>query len=234
MANGNDIYQKALTRKGQAYIEGTQVPKDDPNWTGPWDCAELCSWAVYQVATIIYGCTNDNAPPAKADAYSGSWGTDAHAKGIIISVADAAGIPGAMVLRVPNSQLGGHIVVSDGKGGTIEAKGKAWGVCQDTLSNRRWDMGILVPGIDYSNPAAVGVAPPSYTIYRYQTPMMHSAKVGEIQQALTDAGFDTNGVDDFFGTDTLKAVVAFQKAEGLTPDGEVGKDTAAALGISLT
>jgi membrane-bound lytic murein transglycosylase B len=64
-------------------------------------------------------------------------------------------------------------------------------------------------------------------------PMMNSPKVGEIQQALTDAGFDTNGVDDIFGVNTLNAVIAFQNANDLTPDGEVGKDTAAALGIVL-
>jgi hypothetical protein len=58
MATGNDIYQKALTRNGQAYVEGTLVPKDDPNWMGPLDCAELCSWVLHQVAAIIYGCTS--------------------------------------------------------------------------------------------------------------------------------------------------------------------------------
>ncbi|QEC78700.1 peptidoglycan-binding domain-containing protein [Mucilaginibacter ginsenosidivorax] len=233
MATGKDIYQKALTRKGQAYIEGTLAPKDDPNWNGPWDCAELCSWAVYQVANLIYGCTNDHASPAHADAYSGAWKIDAESKGIIIPVQKAAGIPGAMVLRAPSAALGGHIVVSDGNGGTIEAKGKNWGVVQDTLDNRRWDYGILVPGIDYTSPEDVPVAPPDYVIYRYTNPMMVAKKIGEIQQALTGVGFGTKGIDDIFGVNTRNAVIDFQKANGLTVDGEVGKDTAAALGITL-
>ncbi len=97
------------------------------NWSGPWDCAELCSLALYEVSNISYDCTNDNAAPAVADAYSGAWKIDDEAKGNIISVANAAGTPGAMVLRAPTAQLGGHIVLSDGNGGTIEAKGKAWG-----------------------------------------------------------------------------------------------------------
>lgn len=234
MATGNDIYAKALTRKGQPYIEGTLVPKDDSNWSGPWDCAELCSWAVYQVADVIYGCTNDNALPAHADAYSGAWKDDVESKGIIVTIQKAAGIAGAMVLRAPTAQLGGHIVVSDGKGGTIEAKGKAWGVVEDTLSNRRWDYGILVRGINYDAPAGMTVAPPNYIVYRYMNPMMVATKIGEIQQALTNAGFGTKGIDDIFGMNTLNAVIAFQKAQGLTVDGEVGTDTAAALGILLS
>ncbi len=233
MATGQDILNKALTKKGQTYIEGTLVPKDDPNWSGPWDCAELASWAVYQVAKIIYGCTNDSAQPAHADAYSGAWKHDAELKGIIVTTEVAAATPGAMVLRAPTAALGGHIVVSDGKGGTIEAKGKAWGVVQDTLSGRRWDYGILVPGISYTAATAVSVPPPNYTIYRYTNPMMVSSKIGQIQQALTNAGFGTKGIDNIFGTNTLNAVLAFQQAKGLLVDGEVGKDTAAALGITL-
>jgi hypothetical protein len=233
MTTGKDLYQKALTRKGEPYIEGTLVPKDDPNWTGPWDCAELLSWAVYQTAKVLYGCTNDSALPAHADAYTGAWKTDAETKGIIIPVAQAASIVGATVLRAPAAQLGGHIVFSDGKGGTIEAKGKQWGVVQDTLSGRRWDFGILVPGISYDKPKAVDVPVPAYTVYRYMIPIMVSEKVGEIQKALTSAGFATKGVDNIFGIHTRDAVISFQTAKGLTVDGEVGKETAAALGIIL-
>jgi len=63
--------------------------------------------------------------------------------------------------------------------------------------------------------------------------MMISPVVGKIQKALTDAGFDTKGIDNVFGQNTLKAVEAFQAAKDLVVDGEVGKDTAAALGITL-
>jgi hypothetical protein len=233
MATGQDIYDKAMTRKGQAYIEGTLVPKDDATWSGPWDCAELASWAVYQVSVIICGCTNDQAPPAVADAYTGAWKNDATAKGIIISATDAAGIVGAAVLRAPTDLVGGHIVISDGQGGTIEAKGKAWGVVQDTLSNRRWDYGIKIPGIAYDDPAPVVINAPASVIYRYIIPLMDSPKVGEIQQALTNAGYDTKGVDDIFGVNTRDAVIGFQQDQGLVVDGEVGDDTAGALGIAL-
>jgi peptidoglycan hydrolase-like protein with peptidoglycan-binding domain len=54
-------------------------------------------------------------------------------------------------------------------------------------------------------------------------------EVREMQRALKDKGFDPQGTDGKFGANTRKAVVAFQKANGLEPDGVVGKDTRKAL-----
>jgi putative peptidoglycan binding protein/glycoside hydrolase-like protein len=54
-----------------------------------------------------------------------------------------------------------------------------------------------------------------------------------IQRALAAAGFNTDGADDI-GPKTKAAVKAFQKANGLKPDGIVGPVTAAALGLTLT
>lgn len=53
-----------------------------------------------------------------------------------------------------------------------------------------------------------------------------------IQQALVNHGYNTGGVDGIAGENTYNAVVAFQKANGLTPDGMVGNATKAKLGIS--
>lgn len=53
--------------------------------------------------------------------------------------------------------------------------------------------------------------------------------VKELQRALKEKGFDPQGTDGKFGENTRKAVVAFQKANGLKADGVVGKDTLAAL-----
>ena len=44
-------------------------------------------------------------------------------------------------------------------------------------------------------------------------PIMVSEKIGKNQKALTDAGFDTKGVDKFYGADTAKAVETFQSAK---------------------
>lgn len=50
-----------------------------------------------------------------------------------------------------------------------------------------------------------------------------------LQQKLKDAGFDPGLLDGKFELGTEAAVIAFQKNEGLEPDGIVGRDTQSAL-----
>lgn len=58
--------------------------------------------------------------------------------------------------------------------------------------------------------------------------------VKAIQRKLKNWGYYNGAVDGIFGAGTKKAVVYFQKKNGLTADGVVGSKTLAALGISLT
>ena len=55
------------------------------------------------------------------------------------------------------------------------------------------------------------------------------AVIRELQQALSSAGYNPGRVDGTFGPRTEAAVIAFQQANGLSPDGVVGPDTASAL-----
>lgn len=59
-----------------------------------------------------------------------------------------------------------------------------------------------------------------------------SEEVRKIQTALRDRGYFTSNIDGIFGTLTKNAVIAFQKDNGLTPDGIAGKNTLKALGIT--
>lgn len=234
MSTGKKIFDLACTKKGQIYKLGVLVPKNKSNYNGPWDCAEFISWMVFQVANQLYGCYNNNGNPAIAEAYTGFWKRDAESKGKIITLAQAARIKGAAVLRVAADNRIGHIVISDGEGGTIEANGTKTGVIRSTLNGRRWDYGILVPFINYDNPATdIEVTHPSTIIYRYTNPLMVSVKIGEIQQALKAQGFDPQGIDNIYGINTLKAVEAFQQEKGIVADGEVGEITASLLHIQL-
>lgn len=53
--------------------------------------------------------------------------------------------------------------------------------------------------------------------------------VTRLQQALTNRGFNPQGIDGAFGNNTRAAVMAFQRAQGLTADGIVGPDTSEKL-----
>lgn len=58
------------------------------------------------------------------------------------------------------------------------------------------------------------------------------SEVSQIQSRLKEWGYYNGAVDGIFGTATKNAVIAFQKANGLTADGIVGSKTLEAIGIS--
>jgi N-acetylmuramoyl-L-alanine amidase len=232
-ASGADLVSLGQKHVGEKYVLGVLVPKNNSGWKGPWDCSEFASWLVYQVAGELYGCESDSGNPATSDAFTGYWGRDARGLGEIVSLDVAAGTAGACVLRLAQPGTTGHIVISDGRGGTVEAHSHLDGVINSTLNGRRWDLGILVRGIAYDRRTGPPVTPPPTEIYRLTTPQMTGAVVENIQNALKDKGFDPGGIDGRFGPQTQAAVVAFQLSAGLVADGEVGPLTAAALGIAL-
>lgn len=57
--------------------------------------------------------------------------------------------------------------------------------------------------------------------------------VQKVQQKLKTWGYYTGSVDGKFGQTTYDAIIRFQRKNGLTADGVVGKSTFAALGISV-
>jgi peptidoglycan hydrolase-like protein with peptidoglycan-binding domain len=95
-------------------------------------------------------------------------------------------------------------------------------------------MGILIPGISYEEGNGIPDPTPPGIIYRLTSPLMRGEKIEQIQQKLESLGFKPGAADGIFGHQTFAAVMDFQKSNGLVPDGEVGLQTAKALGIMLT
>ena len=234
MITGQQILDLAIQHVGEQYVFGVFVAKDNPNWRGPWDCAEFVSWCVYQVSKRLYGCRNDRGKASTADAYTGYWARDQKTLGRRVTLDTAARMPGAAVLRTPIvGQVVGHIVISDGQGGTVEAHSTARGVVRDTLHDRRWDMGVLVPWVEYTRTSNTQKIKRPAAIYRVTSPLMKGPAIRAVQQALVAKGFDPGPVDGIFGGQTFAAVRAFQLANGLLPDGEVGRRTTEVLGVPL-
>ena len=144
MKTGQDFLNLAATRLGEDYVYGAEVDLDDPDWHGPWDCAEFVTWVVKQVTGKTYGITEDGEP------WTGAWLSDInHGRVLPMDRYKAVNVPGAILLRRSGGR--GHIVFSDGKGGTIEAKGSRWGVCRDTADpdERDFNYALLIPGVKY-------------------------------------------------------------------------------------
>lgn len=230
MATGKQFLTLAAKHIGERYILGAMAPKNNAKWKGPWDCAEFVSWVAYQVTGKLYGCLRNSADPAGADAYTGYWARDAKNLLHRISVDDAVRTPGAILLRIPAPGLIGHIVFTDGTGGTLEAHSTNKGVIAGTVKGRRWDMGLLLPDVVYAVKEEGPAPEPPPKVLRFTKPRMKGPEVKRLQQALKALGYDPGPLDGEFGHKTAAAVAAFQLVKGLVPDGEAGPKTLKALG----
>lgn len=74
----------------------------------------------------------------------------------------------------------------------------------------------------------VQLAPSASAAYRKGS---SGSMVTQIQKKLKDWGYYNGNADGVFGSLTEKAVISFQKKNGLTADGVVGSGTLAALGL---
>lgn len=229
MPTGRDLVTLAAEHVGEDY-RNVRVAKNNANWRGPWDCAEFVSWCVFQLTGRLHGCSDNGGDPAEVEAFTGFWVDEASSLRQLTS-AEAARTAGAIAIRRkrPTTRFG-HIVISDGNGGTVEAHSRAQGVKRDTLSGRTWDFFVLVPGIDFSVGTGSGtISPPPPGILRLTHPFMRNERVRQVQTRLRDLGFDPGPIDSKYGPMTESAVYAFQHVKGLVEDGEVGPQTLAAL-----
>ncbi len=227
---GETILAIARQHIGETYVLGARAPIGNANWKGPWDCAEFVSWCLYQASGILFG-TEPRNDPVRADAFTGYWAQQSRAAGCTASVPDGVATAGAILLRYPQPGATGHIVFSDGVGGTVEAHGSKDGVIEGTVHGRRWDTAVLVPGIRYYRNGDEIVPEPVIGVIRLTNPLTKSVTVQAIQRRLTELGYAPGADDGVYGPQTAHAVARFQADSNLVADGEAGSKTLKALGL---
>lgn len=228
---GKDVLATARPHIGEKYVFGARAQLDNPDYKGPWDCAEFATWCVKQTYGILFGTTDYGTGP---DPFSGAWFKDAASHETLISLEDAARTPGAVLLRKPGEGRIGHVAFSVGNGDTIEAHSTRTGVIQGKVykPGRVWHGGCLIPGVSYEpNDAVPEPEPEPLKVIERTHPFRRGAYIEKLQKALEAAGVSTGGVDGIYGFNTEKAVINFQIMEGLHADGRVGPVTAQALDL---
>ncbi|WP_439635787.1 CHAP domain-containing protein [Oceanicaulis sp.] len=143
---GNDLVRIASAHIGEAYHLGAVAEMDNKDYAGPWDCADFVSWCVYQAYGVKAGVTSAGHP------YSGAWITHAENPAHALTVEAAFETPGAVLVRRPHHYGAGHVAISDGQGGTIEARGQRYGVVRAKGQGRVWDLGSTIAGVAYQGP----------------------------------------------------------------------------------
>ena len=229
---GAAILDVARRHLGQEYAFTPTPDYDDPDWQGPFDCAEYASYCAFRAYGIPYGVVANAAK--RFDSYSGYWQRDAKARGIRISWRDALHIPGALLLRFPPRQSPppyGHVAISLGDGNaTYEALGRNYGVVKHRALNRSWNCGVLLPGVLYDTPDGIGS---DLLVFKaFDPPAGHSPIVERVQERLVELGYlAAPQVTGVYEGGTEAAVTQFQIDRGLTVDGEVGPVTGGELGL---
>jgi hypothetical protein len=128
---------------------------------------------------------------------------------------------------------------SDGEEGKIICNGTKLNTEVTKIGTRKKVLNKKVPEYSSDNiPVVLGMRDTKYSDYTLD-PEASWGLIGRIQKKLKDLGYYTGELDGQFGPLTLKAVIAFQKANNdsdgkpLKPDGIVGKKTMKALGLSV-
>ena len=135
---GEDLVQRALRHLGETYQLGAAADLEDPDYAGPWDCADFVSWCAYQTFGVKLGLTSAGHP------YSGAWINWAEDTANALPLEQAYQTPGAILVRRPHHFGAGHVAISDGEGGTIEARGARYGVVRAKGYGRVWDLAGVI------------------------------------------------------------------------------------------
>lgn len=235
MTLADDVIALAKKHVGEKYVLGARAKFLQPDFSGPWDCAEFVSWVIFQASgeRILLGCSPRN--PEKGDAYTGFWGDDAAAYGLVESVETALKKKGYLLLRRPRRGKIGHIAFSQGDGRkTVEAHSKKLGVIEGKADpdSRGWDMGVRLPTPEQWQSILETKSKPQNWSLRATESAEPDPRVPAIVAALRRKKVAVSAKTLAY-TDALASRVAkFQHSRGLVVDGVVGPETMRELGVT--
>lgn len=127
----------------------------------------------------------------------------------------------------------GHVGYTVGGGYAVEWKGFSAGCVKTKIAGRGWTNWYQLPFIDYGDSDTTGLAPTVSTVLgsRVLQKGMKGSDVKAMQELLLQLGYELpkHGADGDFGSETLAALLEFQKDEELEQDGKYGDLTHQAL-----
>lgn len=120
-----------------------------------------------------------------------------------------------------------HVGIYVGDGNIIESRGRDYGTVETRISQRPFVVGgtfnwwedegfIITRNVKY-----------------VEGNLMKGDDIRELQKRLAELGLYTDTIDGIYGKNSAAAVVRYQHANGLTPDGIVGVKTATSLGFTF-
>jgi cell wall-associated NlpC family hydrolase len=129
-----DFVNEALSQVGKAYVYGAQTSPSNNN-PSSFDCSLLVEWAAGRVGV--------NLPRTSGEQYA-----LCSQHNTLISIEKAKHTRGALLFEGTSGSQ--HVAISMGNGqDTIEARGTAYGVNEQSINNMSWSGAGLVPGMRY-------------------------------------------------------------------------------------
>ena len=190
------------------------------------DCSGLFSWAFKQLGGYMYHGSNtmwDKYCTEKGELKKGKRDDGKELK------------PGTAIFT-HSTEKRGHVGLYIGDGWVIEASGTINGVIKTKITISKWVEWGELKGVDYNTaPQDIITDPEEHMSYGTLKKGAKGPVVKYAQELLIQHGFNLPkyGADGDFGSETVSAVKAFQKANGLAQDGIIGKKSWEKLLVSV-
>ena len=196
-----------------------------------YDCAQLTRYACKAGGKELVSGANSQWK-------SGVW----EKRGTIDTFPDE---PGVILYHVNSEGTMTHTGVAVGGGMAVEARSAAYGVVKTAIKNRLWTHWAVLPGVlsddgeqsttatentqespSKSENGTTGIVVVTMNTLRRGN---KGAQVKVLQFLLNENGFNAGNVDGIFGSNTEKAVKAYQTYKRLSVDGICGRNIWAKL-----